>query len=171
MTFPQLFFFVFFFFFQQHKSPSQRQICVTHAPLTQLIPLFPMGCLGGDEVYFWTLYQILIIENISEATGQHLAHMLLTKPAGYVEAVSRCLFESSLSERANCQIGKSCDLRNWPQGDHRKLGTPKVEQWVTAFSFIFAETSSQTVKQNCVNMPFCTLPANSHSHAQSKVGM
>lgn len=62
-----------FFFFQQDKSPSQRQICVTHAPLTQLIPLFPMGCLGGDEVYFGTLHQILIIENISEATGQHQA--------------------------------------------------------------------------------------------------
>lgn len=82
MTFPQLFSSFSSFFFQQDKSPSQRQICVTHAPLTQLIPLFPMGCLGGDEVYFWTLHQILIIENISEATGQHLAHALLTKPAG-----------------------------------------------------------------------------------------
>lgn len=46
-----------------------------------------MGCLGGDEVYFWTLHQILMIENISEATGQHLTHTLLTKPAGYKEAV------------------------------------------------------------------------------------
>lgn len=91
ITFPAFFFFVFYSLFQQNKSPSRRQICVTHAPLTQLIPLFPMGCLGGDEVYFWTLHQISIIENISEATGQHLAHTLLTKPVGCVEAVSECI--------------------------------------------------------------------------------
>lgn len=56
--------------------------------------------------------------------------------ACWIEALSGNLFESSLTERANRSIGKTCDLRNCLQGERRKLGTPKVAQRVTACLFI-----------------------------------
>lgn len=132
MTFPQLFF--FFFFPARQKSITEANLCYPRTPHSTH-PIIPNGLSRRR----WGLF-LDFASNINYR--KYLRGYRTTScsrasdKACWIEVLSGYLFESSLTERANCSIGKTCDLRNCLQGERRKLGTPKVAQRVTACLFI-----------------------------------